>query len=327
MSKLSTSIASFLLTIGLAAPALAQDADGPSGNDDWAKFQGNRVGLEFDLLSTSADLEVGGATVSANTLSMGLTAVAQIKLLKNLYLDAELPFAYGSSWYSASDRALLDSLSALDQRGFTPGNPTIGAHYAVGVSPDIAAFVGGSVSIPIVADPSVDSWMTMMTASAARAYFDMHRMLPETLSIRPRGGVEVRILPMLRYRGDLGVTVAIPTGDGLPEIKTPEAIMAERDTEIFIEQGNELELRTGSGFGGGLRFQAVFMPTQDDEIGGVDVDTDVVQTAIEPFVGYEAPGLGLYGRAGLLVALDESLGFGLDDGKVATVRLSVGGKF
>lgn len=326
MSKLSTSIASLLLTIGSAAPALAQDADGRSGNNDLAKFQGNRVGLEFDLLSTSVDLELRGSPGSANWLGMGFTAVAQIKLVEDFYLDAELPVAYGSMWYSTPNEQLRKSLSVWNRSGFAMGNPTIGAHYAFGLSPDIAAFVGGSMSIPIVAVPNEDQWAAIAVTAPARAYFDMHRLFPETVSIRPRGGIEVRILPMLRYRGDLGMTVAIPTGDGLPETEGIAAI-GERDTEIVIEQGNELELRTDAGFGGGLRFQAAFLPTHDDEIDGINIDNDVVQTAIEPFVGYEAPGVGLYARAGLLVALDERLGFGLDEGKVATVRLSVGGKF
>jgi hypothetical protein len=245
---------------------------------------------------------------------MGFTAVAQIKLIGGLYLDAELPFAYGSYSVGVSDDNLPDVSGDFDLNGFTIGNPTIGAHYAFSLSPDIAAFAGASVSIPVASDPSSEASTALLLTLPARAYFDTHRLLPETLSIRPRGGVEVRILPMLHYRGDLGLTVAIPTGDG------GLTAGADRDTEIIIEQGNELELRAPMGFGGGLRLQEAFLTTQN---GG----SDVVQTAIEPFVGYEPSGAGLYARAGLLVALDEQLGFGLDEGKVATLRLSVGGKF
>jgi hypothetical protein len=85
---------------------------------------------------------------------------------------------------------------------------------------------------------------------------------------------------------------------------------------MVVEQGNEIEARTEGGFGGGLRLQAAFPLTNND----------LVQTAVEPFVAYE-PTSGLYARAGFLIALDEQLGFGLDQGKLATVRLAVGGKF
>jgi hypothetical protein len=56
-------------------------------------------------------------------------------------------------------------------------------------------------------------------------------------------------------------------------------------------------------------------------------DADLIQTAIEPFFSYEPTAPGVFVRAGFLVALDERLGFGFDEGKVATFKLAVGGKW
>jgi hypothetical protein len=57
-----------------------------------------------------------------------------------------------------------------------------------------------------------------------------------------------------------------------------------------------------------------------------------VQTALEPFIVYEPPFAGpfelpLRARIGLLIALDDALGFGFDTNKVMTLRTSFGVRF
>jgi hypothetical protein len=90
------------------------------------------------------------------------------------------------------------------------------------------------------------------------------------------------------------------------------------DTDFLFEIHNEIEARAQMGVGGGLHLQAVFFTK--------DLDNDSVQTAMEPYFVYE-PIRGFYARAGVLVALDPQAGFGFNDDKVATIRLSLGGKW
>ena len=70
-------------------------------------------------------------------------------------------------------------------------------------------------------------------------------------------------------------------------------------------------------YGGGLRLQAALTLTRDDKM----------QLAMEPFFTYTLKQPGYYARAGLLVAIDAPLGFGLAEDKVATLRLAAGRSF
>lgn len=284
----------FALTLLAPLTALAQ----PALDTSWVKSQGNRVGLEVDMFSSSQETTFI-VPIEISILGLAFTAVGQIEIMDKVYLDAELPFGYGSFSISTEDDEDSES-------GFVLGNPTIGAHYADAMKTDsdleIAYFFGGTLSAPVIFDPGEEASVAVAANLQSRAYFDLHRFTPEYLPIRLRGGAEIRILPYLLYRGDLGLANYIPLDSG--------------DFEMVVEQGNEIEARTEGGFGGGLRLQAAFPLTNND----------LVQTAVEPFVAYE-PESGLYARAGFLIALDEQLGFGLDQGKLATVRLAVGGKF
>lgn len=306
MRGLTLLLTSAVLLAG--APASAQEPAQPMPSDkrtpteevsvrDWARSQGNRIGLEMDFFGSSRDVVVS------------LTPVIQHELIPRLYLDAEVPLGLG---FSSRDG------------GFLFGNPTIGAHYAANVDDDrIALFTGISVSVPL--DPDAEGRADIpILLSYSRALYDAHRMAPGTLSIRERSGVEIRILRSLYYRGDISAVLYIPTGSNAPfaiigwehSLRGPTG---EGEVGLFIEQGNELEARVPLGAGGGIRLQEVFTPMNED----------LVQLAIEPFVSYDPPAPGLTMRLGFLVALDEELGFGLEEGsdKIATVRLAVGYKF
>ena len=290
-TRTGTAVA-FALMLLTPLAALAQEEQDTS----WVKSQGNRVGLEVDLLSYGQSFFGTDITV----LGLAFTAVAQIEIVDKIYLDAELPLGFGS--LSISNENNDDSES-----GFVLGNPTVGAHYADALKTDsgleIAYFFGGALSAPVIFDPEDEAAIAVLANLPSRAYFDLHRFAPETLPIRLRGGAEIRILPYLLYRGDFSPVSYIPLDTG--------------DFELVVEQGNEIEARTEGGFGGGLRLQEAFPLT----------DNDLIQLAVEPFVAYEPQAPGLYARAGFLIALDEGLGFGFDEGKVATLRLAVGGKF
>ncbi|AUX38677.1 hypothetical protein SOCE26_000550 [Sorangium cellulosum] len=290
--------AALLLSFWLAAPPARAQA----GKERWVRSQGNSAGLELDLLGKSAEWSMADVESEVSTFGLSFTLVGQLRWLGRLHLDAELPLAYGdvSAQYKAEDPD-VDEQSSAGSLLF--GNPTLGAHYARALSRRFAVFGGGSLSIPVLDDPGADARATLQATTPARAFFDLHRLIPEHLPLRARGGIEAELATRLFYRTDTAVLFALPTGGG--------------DVELVLEQGTELELRGKGRLGGGLRLQAALTLTSED----------MAQLALEPFVSYEPDGPGYYGRAGLLVALDAPLGFGLADDKVATLRLAVGRRF
>ncbi|WP_437724690.1 hypothetical protein [Sorangium sp. So ce861] len=289
--------AAVLVSLALAARTAAS-----AENNSWIKSQGSRAALELDVLSKSAGWSMADVESEVSTFGLSFTLVGQLAWRKRLLLDAELPLAYGS--VSATFRSSrLDVDESSSAGSFLFGNPTVGAHYARTMSKKLAVFGGGSLSIPVITDPNADARAALQATLPARAYADLHRLIPEHFPLRARGGVEAEIATRLVYRADTAVMVAFPTSGG--------------DVDLVLEQGSELELRGEGAFGGGLRLQAALTLAHED----------LAQLALEPFVGYTPAKPGFYGRAGLLVALDAPLGFGLAEDKVATLRLAVGHRF
>ncbi|HTN86394.1 MAG TPA: hypothetical protein VL242_21990 [Sorangium sp.] len=311
MRQLASSLAALSLLLSFAAPALAEETVTADG---WAKSQGFRLGVEADVLTRTIEANLPGPEIvngdwtsggaEGSSFAASFAVVAQIKLVAGLHLDAELPFAYGSSRASAPGPAEDGAATvAPELEGFFFGNPSIGLHYSASVLPMLMLVGGLAASLPITQDPSDGTKAAAAAALAVRGYFDSQRALLEHVPLRARGGIELRLIEAFHVRSDLVAVFAVPTDGG--------------DTEFFIEQGNEAELRSLGGFGVGARLQAAFPLTE----------TDKLQLAAEPFVGVEPPTSGMYFRAGLLVALDEPLGFGLEQGKLATVRVALGAKF
>ncbi|KYF82084.1 hypothetical protein BE11_15715 [Sorangium cellulosum] len=286
-----------LLSLWLAAPSAA-----PAEKNGWVQSQGSRAELELDVLSKSADWSMDDVDAEVSTFGLSFALVGQLAWRGRLHLDAELPLAYGSVSASfRSTRLGVDESSSAGSLLF--GNPTLGAHYARNLSRKLAVFLGGSLSLPVLSDPNADARATLQATLPARAFFDLHRLIPQHFPMKVRGGIETELATRLVYRADAAVMLALPTSGG--------------DTELVLEQSNELELRTQGAFGGGLRLQTALTLTQED----------LAQVALEPFVVYAPAKSALYGRAGLLVALDPSLGFGLAEDKIATLRLAVGHRF
>lgn len=287
-----------LLSLWLATPLPAWAQKAP-----WARSQQQRAGLEIDLLSKSIAWTEEDVDSEVSTFGLGFAVVGQIRLLERLYLDAEIPFAYGNvSGRFTSAVMSVDEESSTG--GFVFGNPTLGAHRTFDLSRNAAAFLGGSLSIPVLHEPSRETRAALQAVTPARAFVDLHRFMPEHLPLRARGGVELRSdTSFFNYRGEITAMFALPTDGG--------------ETEIVFEPSSEVELRSQRGFGGGVRIQAALTATEHD----------IAQLALEPFGSYEPEETGVYGRIGLLIALDGPLGFGLDQDKVATLRFAFGGKF
>jgi hypothetical protein len=277
--------------LGALMGALFFTAAAPAEAQWVPKSMGNRLGGEFDYWGTDF----------SDVLTWGF--VGQIELTDTVYLDVELPWTYASYEFGFGGRG---------EDAFFLGNPTVGVHYADKVHRKVGFFAGGTLSVSPLINPDGETVLGAYLASAERAYFDMYRTFPEFMFIRPRVGVEVQIIQPLYFRADLAPVIWIPIGDDFDEV------------QFVVDQGNEIEARADVGVGGGLRVQQVIIAT--DLLSSTGRRDDRVQLAMEPYFVYE-PDEGFFARLGLLVALDEPGGFGFDRGKVATLRVAMGGKW
>lgn len=308
--KRATRLGALVATTWILSASIASAQPGPqpeAGPPGWVRSQTSRAGLEVDFWPSHLSIQFFDTSLDITNLAWSFTPVAQIGVTDHIFLTAELPLYLTHTSASATGtggtQVKINGESSDTDTSFTAGNPTPGAYYADMINPDIGFFAGGSVSIPVHFEPSANS-RAALAAGAARALYDSHRFVADYLPIRPRGGAEVRLIPHLTYRGDIATPFFVPLGG--------------EDVEFIIEQGNEVEYLTDMGLGGGARLQLVFPLTTNDKI----------QTATELFGVYEAPEKsGAFVRVGFLLALDKQLGFGFDQGKVASLRLSGGYKF
>jgi hypothetical protein len=276
--------------VSAAVLSLSLASAGAASAAEWVpKAQGSRVVGETDWWPTD-DVHV-----------VGMGVAAQIRLTPVVYLDLDFPWAI----YSPD---VGDALFAI-------GNPTVGAHWADAITEKLAAHAGGSLTIAtmISGDGTLlnndfdDRYFTRAFAASTRAYADLHRYYPEYMFLRGRGGIELQIAPVLYYRVEIAPTIAIPLGEFV------------RDAELIVDIHNEIEARGRSGVGGGLHLQGVLYTNSFRA-------NDDAQLAVEPYFVYD-PGRGFYARVGSLVAVDEPLGPGFDRGRMASIRVTLGGRW
>ncbi|XXT20536.1 hypothetical protein WME94_03060 [Sorangium sp. So ce429] len=317
MSTTKASLGTLFLTLSLAAPALAQEPPRQPITDKtkerWAKSQGGRFGFELDVLSSSYQVEIAEASAGpeevevtdSDRLGITITAAAQYKIFAGLHLDAEMPFVYGNvSGPQSTDLFGKPFWSTAEYSDFFLGNPTFGLHYAGNLLPNLALFGGFGVTIPLHPHPSAGLEVAAVASFPARAYFDAQRVLLGHWAFRARVGTEIHFGKVLFLTHDVAAQVFVPTRAG-------------DFSKSVIEQGNEIEFRPFGNFGLGMRLQAAFPLSSSNS----------AQLAAEPFLGWEPPVKGSFTRIGALVALDDDLGFGLDRGKVATIRVALGSKW
>ena len=318
MSTTKAALGTLFLTLSLAAPALAQEAAPRQPITDktkerWAKSQGGRFGFEIDVLSSSYQEQIaaaGGEEASveeSSRLGVAITAATQYKVFAGLHLDAEIPFVYGDvSGPQSTDLfgRRFTSKAESEYSQFFIGNPTFGLHYAGNVLPVLALFGGMSLTIPLHPHPGRELEAASVANFPARAYFDAQRVLLAHWAFRARVGTEINVGKVLFLTHDLAIQSFFPTRDW-------------DDTKTVVEQGNEIEFRPFGNFGLGMRLQAAFPLSSSNS----------AQLAAEPFVGWEPLVKGSFTRVGALIALDDDLGFGLDAGKVATIRVALGSKW
>ncbi|WP_437938525.1 hypothetical protein [Sorangium sp. So ce341] len=319
MSTTKASLGTLFLMLSLATPALAQEPPASrqpvtdKTKERWAKSQGGRFGFEVDVLSSSyqeqvLDVRPGPDEVrleESDRLGIAITAAAQYKIVAGLHLDAEIPFVYGDvSGRQDTDLFGKPFWSEGEHSHFFFGNPTFGVHYAGNALPNLALFGGMSLTIPLHPHPGSRLEVAAVANFPARAYFDAQRVLLGHWALRARVGTEIHFGKILFLTHDVATQIFLPTRAG-------------DFTKTVIEQGNEIAFRPFGNFGIGMRLQAAFPLSSSNS----------AQLAAEPFIDWEPLVKGSFTRVGALVALDDDLGFGLNQGKVATIRVALGSKW
>lgn len=268
-----------------AAPALALLLSAaPARAQAWTpRTQGNRLGGDSDVVP------------GLQTKLFDVSFIGQVRLTRHVYLDFDLPWGFAAPQRGTDD--------------FVLGNPTVGAHYATMLGRHVAFYVGGTVSVPThlrIADSAGGAAAAL--AIASRAYDDFYRFEPEYVDVLARAGVELAFRPLF-MRFDTRPVVMLPVGHDFTRV------------ELTVLQGNEFELLSDAGVGGGVRLQAVFFPTARNV-------PDRAQLAFEPYFAYEPEPRGFFARAGVLFAADPPLGIGFfDRNHVTTIRVTMGGKW
>jgi hypothetical protein len=219
--------------------------------------------------------------------TFGIVPFLRYEIAAQVFLDASLPVA-----------ANIDGADGKTRFGM--GNPTLGAHYA-SASEDVTWYVGGRASIPLVRlmDDNTQSVASAL-GGLSTALYDLH-LWTDYLPVVGFGGLEARVATPLFVRAELAPGFLIPMRD------------AEK-LEFMYQLRAELEGRSEAGWGGGGALQFVHLP---------GFDGDNAQASLEGFGSYDNG--SLFARLGLLLALDEPLGFGFDKGKVATLHGRIGG--
>lgn len=287
---ISSFVLALLMSMTTVGGAFAQARDGGSAKE--GPDSKERKPARFEGNRVAFELDVWD-TEQLTTFTYGLTG--QLQLSGPIHFDFDIPVA--TLFPAQGDIELVF------------GNPTLGAHWAGPVSASASLAFGAEVAIPTLvtsADATqdvVDEFASRLAAAESRARVDGHRFLPDYLALRPFLAAEIRLNDTVLYRGDVTASVLIGVGE-----------RARPRTTNIVEHGSELEALSRGGVGGGLRFQGAF---------AFGDEGDKAQTALEPFLAYQKD-KGFFTRLGLLVALDDPLGLGLDRGKLATVRLSLG---
>ncbi|MBS2014426.1 MAG: hypothetical protein JST00_16180 [Deltaproteobacteria bacterium] len=204
--------------------------------------------------------------------------------------------------------AFVFDAGSSDRSGAAVGNTTMTLLYAP-TSGGLTWFFGGRLAAPVASVSQRTMYETALVyAYAANAFYDMHLWVQNHVPIGLRAGIEYQAHGNFFLRASFDPTLLLPFGRA-----------SGRSVAFFHQMRLEVEGRSDEGVGAGLALQYVHLPTEKNGFG----PGDNVQTAMEPYFVFETK-RRFFMRAGLLVGLDTPLGFGFEEGRVTTFRLSIG---
>ena len=302
------------LTDPFAIPEPKQDDDDDDDDEgysesvawmkDWLpRYASSRAGLEFDVFLD-------------DPTAMTWDAVARVAFGEEstFALDLALPWA----WADGGDAII--------------GNPVIGVLGGGKLADPVGMYGGFWIGIPTKPglpdisdqDAQARAGQALVTA-LLRAGIQSHRFMPIWVPLRFGIGAEFQLHPLVYLRTELAPQINV----GLDGV----------NTTLTVDHITDIEALSPIGLGGGLRLQEYFTPLDTPlysvfAFGPGATSFDRAQVAIEPYIAYEPPRQGdyavpIYARLGLLMALDDPLGFGFASNgfKVATLRTSIGTTF
>lgn len=252
-----------------------------------------------DIGPLSQQEDVGGDIYLWSADFVGTTVplipFSHLGLTDTVFLDAEFPF---SSNLDGADNA---------RAGF--GNPTVGAHWADEITDKWWLHLGGMASVPLASVDEGDWTRTMFLSAVTMAIHDSYLWLVDYIPITGDFGVEYQPIDPIFVRMSLQPIIAIPIG-----ARGGRAVGTGREAELILQNVFEFEARADVGVGGGVSLLPVHVTTESG---------DNFQVSMEPFFGYDND--YFFMRVGGRLALDRPLGFGFDQGRVATLHLRLGG--
>ncbi|HHH31367.1 MAG TPA: hypothetical protein ENK57_23885 [Polyangiaceae bacterium] len=271
---------------------------------DWLpRYASSRAGLDFDVFLDDP-----------TAMTWDLVARVAFGKESTFALDLGLPWA----WADGGEAII--------------GNPVIGLLGGGKLADPVGMYGGFWIGIPTKPgipdlsdlDAQARSAQALVTA-LLRAGIHSHRFIPIWVPLRFGIGAELQLHPLVYLRTELA-----------PQINVG---LEGANTTLTIDHITDVEVLSPIGLGGGLRLQEYFTPLDTPiysffAFGPGATSVDRAQVALEPYVAYEPPRQGdyaipIYTRIGLLMALDDPLGFGFSSSgfKVATLRTSVGATF
>lgn len=197
---------------------------------------------------------------------------------------------------------------AADRSAAAIGNPTVTVLYAPS-SGGFTWFLGARLAAPLAsASSSAEFESALLYATYATSFYDLHLWIPNRVPLGFRVGLEYQSRGNFFFRASFDPTVYLPFGRA-----------SGADVTFIHQMRTEIEGRSDAGFGAGFGLQYAHIATETNGFSR----SDNVQAAMEPYFVFESK-KAFFMRAGWLVALDTPLGFGFDQGKVASFRLSIG---
>jgi hypothetical protein len=273
------------------------DGDGNGDERPWGSVaRRSAVALRLDVIHPTEGAALG----------FGLEGSIGIEDL--VFIDVDVPFGFGF-------------FPGLDPGAFF-GNPSLGAHVAFG-SEHVVGSAGLRVTAPVNDGEfsSIESFVTSSVLLFGQAGYDLHRYIPSFFPLGLPLAFELLFEPVA-WRIEAAPILVIPIGSR--EVPTPEQVRAaglEAEVvplreAVLLQAATELAARADFGLLGGARFQALFVASE-----GQASAENRTQLAVEPFVGFDDR--QIFSRLGVLVPLDEPLGFADGEGILA-VRSTVG---
>jgi len=232
---------------------------------------GERGGFGVDTASfTYSDGDFSGLVVDLT---------ASVPITSRTFFGARLPLGLTIAESQLSDRTLA-----------VLGNIPLEVRHVLRYAPKLWITYGFELALPTLSGQShgPDNYEA---PAAARAYWDLHELLPDILPVGFKAAGEWHTAGFIALRAEIQLTSYFPMG---------------RNDKAEIVVQHAFEAQFGHRVGGGLRLQGVWLPTFDEIDIAHSLDGHTYQAAIEPFFAFEHR--SMFMRLGIMLPLDEPLG-------------------